>query len=74
MGTRIIPTWGTFILMGVFALLSLIFPIDRPFWQRRTYVFLEILLVVSALLMGVPFDILLYIFITKSCFLLDRSY
>ena len=73
MGTHLIPNWGTFILMGVFTLLSLIFPINRPLWQRRAYVFLEILLLVLALLMGVPFDILLYIFIAKSCFLLDRK-
>ncbi len=72
LGLPLIPTWGTFTLIGVFALLSLSFPADRPLGYRRAYVLLEILLVVLALLMGVPFDLLLYIFIAKSCFLLER--
>jgi signal transduction histidine kinase len=56
----------------IFFGLSFIFPIDRPYWQRRTYIFLEILLVILALAMGVDNQVLLYFLLIKSCFLLSR--
>jgi signal transduction histidine kinase len=56
----------------IFFGLSFIFPIDRPSWQRRTYITLEILLVVLTLSMGVGNEALLYFFLIKSCFLLSR--
>ncbi len=56
----------------VFFGLSFIFPIDRPSWQRRIYIALEIILVILALFMRVNNEVLLYFFLIKSCFLLSR--
>ncbi len=57
-----------------FALLSLIFPIKHNINQRRAYIFLEILLLLSIRLIGFNLDtILIHIIIAKSCFLLGRK-
>ncbi|MBD6615684.1 sensor histidine kinase [Komarekiella sp. 'clone 1'] len=57
-----------------FALLSLIFPIKHNINQRRAYIFLEILLLLSIRLIGFNLDtILVHIIIAKSCFLLGRK-
>jgi signal transduction histidine kinase len=56
----------------VFFGLSFIFPIDRPSWQRRIYIAMEIILVISALAMRVNNEVLLYFLLIKSCFLLSR--
>ncbi|MBI4784036.1 MAG: sensor histidine kinase [Oscillatoriophycideae cyanobacterium NC_groundwater_1537_Pr4_S-0.65um_50_18] len=65
------------ILLGMlflanFALLSLFLPVHRPLWQRRGYVALGISLVLIAYSFGIDFNIFLYLYIAKSCFLLDR--
>ncbi|MBW4511798.1 MAG: sensor histidine kinase [Scytonematopsis contorta HA4267-MV1] len=57
----------------VFFVLSFICPIDRPAWQRRGYVGLEIFLIIAARLMGIPFTILLYFFLAKTCIFLNRK-
>lgn len=68
-----IPDYAFFTLLGVIALLSLIFPINRPLWQRRVYVFLEMLLIIPTRITDWDLGIILYFFLGKSCFLLPRK-
>ncbi|MDJ0594682.1 MAG: sensor histidine kinase [Pleurocapsa sp. MO_226.B13] len=57
-----------------FALLSFSLPLNRPLWQRRAYIFLEILcLILTCILTTTALDLLLYLVIAKSCFLLSRQ-
>ncbi len=56
----------------IFLGLSFVFPIDLPAWQRRAYIAIEIALVIMAQLLWLELDILLYLFLIKSCFLLSR--
>ncbi|MEA5465969.1 sensor histidine kinase [Leptothoe sp. PORK10 BA2] len=60
------------IFIVLFFVLSFIFPLERPHWQRRVYVAIEIVLILIAQLLWIDFDILLYFFLIKSCFLLSR--
>jgi signal transduction histidine kinase len=60
------------ILNALLFLLSFIFPIHRPLWQRRVYVALEIVLMSIGLASGVETSFLLYFLLIKSCFLLSR--
>ena len=53
-------------------LLSFIFPINRPLWQRKLYIFIEIILILPCHLMGWELNLLLFLYIAKSCFLLNR--
>jgi signal transduction histidine kinase len=66
----VFPAAVIFVL--IFGILSLSFPIQRPRWQRRLYVATEILLFLIAQLFWIDFDVLLYFFLIKSCFLLSR--
>ena len=61
-----------FVPLFICALLSFIFPIDRPLWQRRVYIFVEIMLILPCHLMGWELNLLLFLYIAKSCFLLNR--
>lgn len=61
---------ATFVI--IFFGLSFIFPIERPLWQRRVYVALEILLIIIAQMLWIELDIILYFLLIKSCFLLSR--
>lgn len=56
----------------VFFLLSFAFPIERPAWQRRAYVALEMVLIIITSILGIEFSVLLYFLLVKSCFLLSR--
>lgn len=56
----------------IFFGLSFIFPIERPLWQRRVYVALEVLLIIIAQMLWVELDIILYFLLIKSYFLLSR--
>lgn len=60
------------IFIVIFFVLSFIFPLERPHWQRRVYVSVEIILILIAQLLWIDFNILLYFFLIKSCFLLSR--
>jgi signal transduction histidine kinase len=62
-----------FVCIGACALLSFIFPLDRPLWQRRAYIFLEILLILPTRITEWNFECFLYLFFAKSCFLLKRK-
>ncbi|NJL40188.1 MAG: sensor histidine kinase [Leptolyngbyaceae cyanobacterium SM1_4_3] len=57
----------------LFFLLSFILPIERPLWQRRTYVALEVALIGIATALGVEFSGILFFLLLKSCFLLSRQ-
>lgn len=65
--------WSCSFLL-LFGLLSLVFPLNRPYWQRLVYVLLEIFLVTAACLVsGVRFFPFIYTtVVAKSCFLLNR--
>lgn len=56
----------------LFFLLSFIFPINRPLWQRRAYVALELLLIVISIAAGIELSFILFLLLVKSCFLLSR--
>ncbi len=56
----------------IFFILSFIFPLERPLWQRRAYIAVEILLFIIAVILGIEFSVLFYFFLVKSCFLLNR--
>ncbi len=58
---------------SAFALLSWVFPVESPLWQRRGYIFLGILLAVSALGMSLGTSLILYLYLVKAWFLLDRK-
>ena len=57
----------------IFLLLSFIFPIDRPIWQRKIYIVVEITFICIALVFGLYFEILMYFIWAKACFLLKRK-
>ena len=60
-----------FVIFGVaFFVLSLIFPVNRPLWQRRLYLYVQMGLLVAAQVMLVGFSTLFLVFIVKACFLL----
>ncbi|MGI0491778.1 sensor histidine kinase [Alkalinema pantanalense CENA528] len=67
-----LPTWMIFPFLGLVTAMSFGMPLDQSAWQRRSYVFIEFLLVFACQLAGFNFDILLYLLIAKSCFLLSR--
>jgi hypothetical protein len=54
----------------LFFCLSFILPLDRPLWQRRLYVALEVGLAGIAIASGVEFTFVLYLLLIKACFLL----
>ncbi|MGD1896639.1 MAG: sensor histidine kinase [Phormidesmis sp.] len=65
---------GVVIVVGVgLALLSSFFPIHRPVWQRRAYIFVEIFcLLISRAFSEWCLNLFLYLALVKSCFLLRR--
>jgi signal transduction histidine kinase len=67
-----LPDWSGYGLLAALFGLSWCFPVKRPLWQRRLYVAVAAGLLIASIFTGVPFDILLYLLIAKSCFLLNR--
>ncbi len=62
-----------YLCLSACASLSLFFPIGRPLWQRRAYVALGIIVLLpTRALTSWNLELLLYIFLAKSCFLLNR--
>ncbi|MFP4300245.1 MAG: sensor histidine kinase, partial [Spirulinaceae cyanobacterium] len=68
---------GDYLVFGVFSLffvLSFYFPSDRPLWQRRAYIWFEIIcLLATRLFSHWGLDLLLWLVIVKSCFLLQQK-
>jgi signal transduction histidine kinase len=56
-----------------FVVLSWIYPVNRPYWQRQAYIFLGLFLAVVANFMNISFDMVVFVYIAKSCFLLNRK-
>ncbi|MBF2001935.1 MAG: sensor histidine kinase [Synechococcales cyanobacterium M58_A2018_015] len=67
---QLLPIFWLYV--GGFFALSWWFPVDRPLWQRRLYIAVEISLLLLALSLRLWFDLLMYFLLTKSCFLLPR--
>jgi len=67
---------GDYIVFGIFflfVLLSAYFPIHRPLWQKRAYVWIEIgALLATRVFSHWGMDLLLWLVFVKSCFLLSR--
>ncbi|MBE9063166.1 sensor histidine kinase [cf. Phormidesmis sp. LEGE 11477] len=67
---------GDYVVLGVFILfvvLSFWLPIDRPLWQKRAYLWIEIgALLATRLFSGWGLDLFLWLVLVKSCFLLGR--
>jgi len=55
-----------------FLLFSFFLPLERPLWQRRVFIAVEMALIVSAFWLRLWFNILMYFVLLKSCFLLSR--
>lgn len=59
-------------LSGIFFLLSCLFPSNRPYWQRLVYIVLALIIVVCARRIGIDLALFLFIYFSKSYFLLNR--
>ncbi|NEP31870.1 MULTISPECIES: sensor histidine kinase [Moorena] len=63
----------SFCVLGVLAILSFFFPIRRPMWQRRVYVFAGISCVlVTIIFSDAGLGLFVFLYLAKSCFLLRR--
>ncbi|MGL5940886.1 MAG: sensor histidine kinase [Waterburya sp.] len=58
---------------GIFGVFSWILPINRPLRFRRTYILLAMLLIVWANFLNVSLDLLVYLYIAKSFFLVGSK-
>ena len=58
---------------GIFIVFSLNLPSDRPLKFRQTYILLAMLLIVGANFLGVSLDLLIYLYIAKSFFLIGSK-
>ena len=67
---------GDYLVFGVFGLLFILsfrLPLDRPLWQRRTYIWVEIgALLTTRLFSDWGLDLVLWFVLVKCCFLLSR--
>jgi signal transduction histidine kinase len=79
---RFINIFNSTILLGVcielflltsYTFLSFSFPVSRSNWQRRAYLLVDTLIVLSLQSMNVSYDYLLYLVYAKTCFLLNRK-
>jgi signal transduction histidine kinase len=61
------------LFLAAFAGLSLILLIRRPSWQRKGYIITGLALVLIAYSLGIDFNVFLYLYVAKSCFLLNRK-
>lgn len=69
-GDPILPI-GIFLI--AFVLLSFIFPVRYSLWQRTGYIALGLSFVLFGYITGIDFNVFLYLYIAKSCFLLNRK-
>ncbi len=71
--SQTIPTYANIFYLSFCFFLSFLFPINRPIWQRYLYIFVEIASIMLARIVGADFEILLYLLLVKSSFLLNRK-
>ncbi len=69
----LLSDWLTLILLLSLAPLSLIFPIDRPLWQKRAYILLQVGLILLTRFSNCDLQLNLYLIYAKACFLLNRK-
>ena len=67
---QLLPVFIAFNLAFLF--LSFTLPMERPLWQRRAFIAVEMALIISAVCLHLWFNILMYFVLLKSCFLLNR--
>ncbi|MEY4519838.1 MAG: hypothetical protein RLZZ499_2438 [Cyanobacteriota bacterium] len=70
---RALPNLVVLILVLSLAPLSLIFPIDRPLWQKRAYILLELTLILPTRFSTWDLELIIYLIYAKSCLLLKRK-
>lgn len=60
-------------VLGILVWLGFSFPNESPAWQKRAYIWLEIFcLMLTCIFTNSDLDLLLYLVLAKSCFLLNR--
>lgn len=64
--------WELLWFVVAIAPFSFCFPVYRPIWQRRAYIFSAIAILTLASHFKISFDSLLLLFLLKGCFLLPR--
>ena len=57
---------------GVFFWLGWLFPSDRPYWQRLSYIILALTITICIRFLGIDLDLFLFFYLSKSYFLLNR--
>jgi signal transduction histidine kinase len=70
---RVFSDLVVLILVLCLAPLSSIFPIDRPLWQRRIYILLELVLILLTRLSEVNLELILFLIFAKASLLLNRK-
>lgn len=70
---RDIILWSTLTFYGIFIISSFLNPFNLSRWYKQVYILLAILLIVCANFAGVSLDLLIYLYIAKSCFLLGNE-
>jgi len=69
--------FNTFVVitcLGLCFLSSFVLPVARPTWQKIVYIFGELMLVTFVNTMGLSWDVLVYLVLAKSCFILKHKY
>lgn len=69
----LLSDWLVSILLFSLFPLSFIFPVDRPLWQKRAYIFLEVAIILITRFSNCDLQINLYLIYAKACFLLKRK-
>ena len=54
----LLPFFMVFVSLAGCGILSFVFPLNRPLWQIRLYIFLEMLLIIPTTMMGVQIEII----------------
>lgn len=69
----VFPDWLILILLLSLTPLSFFFPLDRPLWQRRAYILLEVALILLTRFSDINLELSLYLIYAKACLLLRRK-
>jgi DNA-binding CsgD family transcriptional regulator len=69
----VFPNLVVLILVLCLTPLSSIFPIDRPLWQKRIYILLELVLILPTRLSDVNLELILFLIFAKASLLLNRK-
>jgi signal transduction histidine kinase len=70
---RVFSDLVVLILVLCLAPLSSIFPINRPLWQKRIYILLELVLILPTRLSEVNLELILFLIFAKASLLLNRK-